>query len=127
MIVAVVAMRMVQVAVDQVIDVVAMRDGLVSAARAMNVLGIMAAAIVVRRTSVRIRRGNRDHVFFDAAAIRMVEMPVVQVVDVPFVFDCRVPTTRSMLVGVAFVNVASRHVGSPTSSEGIVGTNRRIG
>jgi hypothetical protein len=93
----------------------------------MNVLGIMATAIMVRRASVRIHSGNRDDVFFDAAAVRMMEMPVVQVVDMPFVFNCRVPTARAMLVGVAFVNVASRHVGSPTSREGTAGTNRRIG
>ena len=41
MIVAMIAVRMMQMAVDQVIDMVAVRDGRMSAIRAMHVAGLM--------------------------------------------------------------------------------------
>jgi hypothetical protein len=55
-VVAVVAVRVVQVAVHQVIDVVAVRHGLVAAARAVLVALVVLAAGVLRRAG---RAGRR--------------------------------------------------------------------
>jgi hypothetical protein len=46
MVIAMIAMRVMQVAVDQVIDVIAVGHGLVSAAWAMHVTGLMTSAAV---------------------------------------------------------------------------------
>ncbi len=54
-------MRMVQVAVDQVVDMVAVRHGLVATARAVLVAPLMVAAIVVRRAGVGIAGAHLNH------------------------------------------------------------------
>lgn len=51
MVVAMVAVRVVQVAVDQVVDVVTVRDGFVAATGAMDVAGLVAAAFVLGRAA----------------------------------------------------------------------------
>lgn len=50
-IIAVVAVRMMQVAVDEIVDVVAVRHRLVAASRSMDVIFIVAAAIVAGRAA----------------------------------------------------------------------------
>ena len=60
MIVAVVVVRVMEVARDDVIDVIAVADGLVAAIRAVAVLGFMLRAVVVRRAVARVGVGNRD-------------------------------------------------------------------
>ncbi len=49
MIVAVIAVRMVQMSIDQVIDMIAMRDCFVATVWTMNMAGVMAGALVGRR------------------------------------------------------------------------------
>jgi hypothetical protein len=108
MIVAVIAVRMMQVACDEVVRVVAVRDRVVAAVGAVLVAFLMAAAIVAGRAASRIRGVDRQHVFLDGAAIGMVQMSVVKIIDVAVVEDARVPATRTMLVSVVFM--LSRHV-----------------
>lgn len=71
MIVAVVAVRVMQMAVDEVIDMVAMRHRLMPATGAMNVIAGMGPAGVRRGTAARIRRRHIERVFFDLSAGRM--------------------------------------------------------
>ena len=54
MVIAMVAVRVVKVAIDQIVRVIAMRNRLVAAARAMHVLGIVSRAAMVRRAPVGI-------------------------------------------------------------------------
>ena len=54
MIVAVVPVHVVQVAVDDVVDVIAVRDGFVSAIGAVDVIGVVPTALVVRRAGARV-------------------------------------------------------------------------
>ena len=54
MVVAMVTVRMVQVAVDQVVDVVTVRDGFVATTGTMDVVGLMAAALVLGGAAVGI-------------------------------------------------------------------------
>ena len=58
MIIAVTAMWMVQVAIDQIVDVVSVRNRFVTAVWAMNVACIMPVALMARRASRRVRFGN---------------------------------------------------------------------
>ena len=63
-VIAVVAMRMVQVAVDQVIDVVAVRHRFVAAFRPVSVVLGMAAACMLRRALGRVACIYGQRVFF---------------------------------------------------------------
>src|SRR5439155_1284652 len=58
-VVAVVAVRVVEVAVDEVVGVVAVRHGLVAAAGAVDVAGRVPAAGVARGAGVRVGPGGR--------------------------------------------------------------------
>ena len=50
MVVAVIAVRMVQMPVNQVVNVVAVRNGRMTAVRTMHMASFMTAALVVRTT-----------------------------------------------------------------------------
>jgi hypothetical protein len=64
-VVAVGAVRVVQVAVHEVIDVIAVRDRLVAAAGAVNVILRVASALVCGGAGVRVRPRHFDGVLFD--------------------------------------------------------------
>jgi hypothetical protein len=102
-IVAVIAMHVVQVAVDQVIRVVAVRYGLMAAARPMLVLLRVPPAIVLRSTPTRVGGTHVHRVFLDVGGAEMVQVAVVQVIDVPVMLDASMPTLGTVLVVVAGV------------------------
>ena len=108
MVVAVVLVGMVQPAVHQVIHVIAVRDGLVAAARAVGVTRLAVGRIGV---AVRMLGIDRDHVLVDMILVRMVQMPVMQVVDVIVVANRRMAAALRVNVRVlAFMNrVRHRH------------------
>jgi hypothetical protein len=105
-IVAVVGVRMMQVPVDQIVDVVAVRDGLVPAAGAMLV-----AALDLGRAAGRVRRTDRQRMLVDVIAMHMMQMAVMQIINMAVMADRRVSAARAMLVGVIGVMLlcASRH------------------
>jgi hypothetical protein len=98
--VAVLAVRMMQVVAHQVVDVVAMRHSLMAAAIAMGVFGLVALTVVLGRAVVRVRGVHRDDVLVDVVAVGMVEVSLVQVIDVVAVLDGRVAAAGPMLVRV---------------------------
>jgi hypothetical protein len=108
-IVAVIPMGMMQMAVDQIVDVVAVRDSLVPTSGTMHVRPVMPAAPVPVCTAVGIGSRYLDGVLVDVIAVHMVQMAVVQVVDVIAVADGRVPTGLAVLVRVIRVLDASAH------------------
>ncbi len=82
-----IAMRMVKPAVHEVIDVIAMRYGLVPAVGTMNMVDVMAQVTEFRRATVGILSADLNGVLFNGVAGLMVQMAVVQVIDVIAVFD----------------------------------------
>lgn len=82
MVVAVAAVRVVKVALDQVIGVIAMRHHRMSAAGAVDVIGGVAGAAMVRRALGGVGRVDRDRVFIDVIAVDVVQVSIVEVVDV---------------------------------------------
>lgn len=115
MVVAVVSMRMVEVAADAVVDVVAVRDRLVAAAGAVNMAGLMTPAAMVRSAAVRIVSRDVDHVLVDMILVRMVEVTIVQILDVAAVAHGRVAATRAMpvrMVGVVGCGASGHRVSS---------------
>jgi hypothetical protein len=106
-VIAVIAVRVVQVAFDQVIDVVAVRNGFVAAARAVLVFLVVLAAIVLRSALGWVAGIDRELMLLDAAFGHVVQVAVVQVVHVAFVTDGGVAAAGAVLVCV--VGMVTRH------------------
>jgi hypothetical protein len=70
--VAVVAVGMMEVPLDEIVYVVAMRHGLVPAARAVGVAALMTGAVMLRRAGVRVRLRYFDHMLVHVIIMRMV-------------------------------------------------------
>jgi hypothetical protein len=95
---------------DQIIHVTAMRNGLMPAIRAMNVSLLVHVATMLGCATLRIGGAHLNPVFVYAIAAYVVQMPIVKVIDMAVVSHGRVPATRTVRVGVAFVSyVCFRH------------------
>jgi hypothetical protein len=98
-IVAVVAVRVVQAAVDQVIDVVAVRHLLVAAI-------LVLARTADRRTDGGVGAAHFHDVLVVMVAVRVVQVAIVQVIDVAIVVDARVTAVfivNMLVVGMDFM------------------------
>jgi hypothetical protein len=113
-VVAVVAVRVVQVAFDKVVNVVAVGDGFMAATGAVDVLGIVAIASVGGGAVGRIGSGDVERVFIDMASVRVMQVTVVQVVDVVAVLDGGMPAVLAVLVVMLGVGLAT-HIQAPGS------------
>jgi len=100
MVITMVAMRVMQVTVYQIINVIAMRDGFVPAARAVDVIGGVCAARVLRGANLRVGGGNGDDVLVHVVAMRMVQMPVVQIINMAVVAHRGMAAVRAVLMRV---------------------------
>lgn len=89
-------MEMMEVAVDQIIHVVAVRDRFVPASLAMPMPAFVGATVMVRRAFSRVGLTDLKAVFVEVIRVGVVEMPVVQVVDVVIVADGLMTTAVSV-------------------------------
>ena len=85
MIIAMIAVRVVQVALHEVVGVLGMRNRGVAAVIAVHVRGVVARASVVRGALGRVGGGHRERVLVEMVAMRMVEVAVMQKVGMTFV------------------------------------------
>jgi hypothetical protein len=109
-VVAVVAVRVVEPTVYEIVEVVAVRHRLVAAAGAVGVIGTVPG--LGRVVGVRVGLGHADAVLFDAAVgARVVQVTTVQIVGVTVVGDGGVAAAITVLVGVVGVRVG--HLESP--------------
>jgi len=100
---------MVQVAVDQIIDVVTMRNRLVATIWAVDMARIVPAALMVGRARIRVRGGDVNRVLFDLAVVSdVMHVAIVQVVNVIAVLNAGVFAIRAVLVVV--IGVEIRHL-----------------
>lgn len=102
MVITVVAVLVMQTAVDDVVNVIAVRYGFVAATFAVNV----AVAGVNRMAAVRIGFIDAQGVFIVVAVVLMVQVAVVQIIDVAFVFDGSVAAVCAVNVVMMFVGFA---------------------
>lgn len=100
-VVAVVAVTVVQMARNEIVGVVAVRNGFVAAAVAVNVVRVVRAARVGRGARDWVRRPDVERAFVDVSVVRVVQMAFVDVVDVVIVFDGGVPAAGAVNVSVA--------------------------
>src|SRR5437879_5464447 len=104
-----VAVRVVQVAVHQVIDVIAVRNLLVAATRSVDVRRVVRLASVFGGAGGRVGRIDGELVFIDVVAVHVVQVAVVQVVGVLVVFYHPVAAVRAVTVVVFLVNSTLAH------------------
>jgi hypothetical protein len=97
-IVAVPTVRMMQVVRDEVVHVIAVRDGLVAATLGVLVSGGVAAAGVARHAPIRVGGSDREAMIVHVTGVEVVKVPVVQVVRVSLVTNGGVPAARPVYV-----------------------------
>jgi hypothetical protein len=107
--VAVVAVGMVQVAVHQVIGMVAVRHGFVTAAGTVTVTLIVSTAVMGRRAVAGIGSTHRQHVLVHMVALNVVQVPVMQVVCMAVVLDGGMAAAGAVLVAVVRVLFTVAH------------------
>ena len=79
---------------------VAVRHRFVSTAGAMHMTRLVISAAVVGIAAVGVAVGDLDHVLVNVISMRVVKVPVVQVVDVVAVLDGDMAAPGTMRVGV---------------------------
>lgn len=111
MIIAVTVVLVVQMSIDEVIDVIPMRNCRVTAIRSMYVTGFMSTANVSAGASRGVRGADFDRVLFDLSGrSRMVKVPVVQIIHVPVVLDSGMAAALAVhMVVVVMVIVVCGH------------------
>jgi hypothetical protein len=112
-IVAVAAARVVQVAIDQIVRVVAMRNSLVPATGAVLVSRVVSAAAVTGGAVGGVRAADRDGVLVHVVAMGVMEAAVVEIVRVPVVLHGGVTAAVAVLVLVLLVDLVIAHVFLP--------------
>jgi hypothetical protein len=101
---------MMEVALHEIVFMTAVRNRLMSASSAMRMLTVMRSARVSRRASRRIRSALRQRMLIDMPVMRTVKVPIVHIIDVPFVFDRRMPTARTMRMRVLIMRFVIAHL-----------------
>jgi hypothetical protein len=113
-VVAVIAVRMVKMAVDQVVGVIAMRHLLVPATLGVGMTG---PAVGWLGMTLRMPGVHRDHVLIDVIAVRMVKMALVEIVDVIVVAHRDMATPFPVDVRVIALMNRVRHAAEPTRGD----------
>ena len=101
--------RTMQVSLHQIIYMIAVRYRLVSTALAMQMAELMSSADMACRAGCRICRRHLKRVFVKVTFMRMMQMPVMQVIHVALMQDRRVAAVRAVYVRMVFVYVM-RHI-----------------
>jgi len=66
-----IAMGMMQMTLDEIVDVISMRNGLMPTARTVHMGRVMASTAMVRGATIGILVADLDHMFVDMAAVRV--------------------------------------------------------
>ena len=101
-----VAVRMVQVTGDEVVDVIAVRYLLVPATGSVDMIGVVAAAVMVGRALRGVGGVDSEAMFVHVVAVRMVHVAIVEVVGVAVMSDRGVAAALAVRMRVTGVRVA---------------------
>jgi hypothetical protein len=104
-VVAVIAVLVMQVAGDQVVDVITVGNRRVAAVGVMTVRFLVLAAIVPRRAAAGITAAHADVMLFHAAVVDMMQVTIVQIIDVAVVADRGVSAIGAVSVRMLRVDV----------------------
>ncbi len=109
MVVAVVPVRMMQMAVHQVIHMVPVRHCLVPASLTVHVPRFVPRTCVGRRTDIWIGLAHFQGALIHMAVMRVVQVTIMQIVDVILVNDCRMSTAGAVHVRMVFMRLVFAH------------------
>lgn len=98
MVIAVLAVGVMQVIADQVVDVVAVRYRLVAAAGTVGVTRLVAVAVMIGGAALRVLGVGLKYVLIDVIAVGMVQMALMEIVEVVAVLDGGVTTAGTVHV-----------------------------
>lgn len=112
-----VGVDVVQAAIHQVVDMIAMGNGFVAAIGAMDVIGRMATALAVGAL-VGIGGVDGEGVLVHVIAMHVVQVAIVKIVDVPVVLDGGVSAIRPMLMAVIGVMLVAATAHATDSEKG---------
>jgi len=99
-VVAMVAVSVVQVVAHQVIDMVSVRYRWVAAVGAVNMAVAMSRALVGRGAFFGIIRTHLNVMFFDMVAVLVMQVAIVEIIGVTVMHHRRVAAIRAVLMGV---------------------------
>jgi hypothetical protein len=108
-VIAVVSVRVVEVAVDQVVDVVAVRNGRMAAVGPMHMAFLVPAAVMGGSAAIGVGGIDLENVLIDVTGVRMVQVAIVQIIHMSVMLDSHVAAARAVLVVVVCVNLAVAH------------------
>jgi hypothetical protein len=111
-----IAVGMMQVAIDEIIDVIAVRHGFMTVSRPMHVAGRMPAARMPRCAGIGVLRRHLDRVLIDVSGVHVMQMAVMKIIDMIAVLDrcMSAPGTMPMGVVVMMGQFAVGHGSSPS-------------
>jgi hypothetical protein len=108
-IVAMACVHMVQAAIDQIIDMIAVRHRFMAAAGAVDM-----GAGRRRGAAIGIGGRNRDHMFINMIAMRVMQVAIMQIIDMAIMVHGGVAAAWPMHMGMAGVGVVAGHRSSPS-------------
>lgn len=85
-------------AVDEIVDMIAVRDRFVAAARTVDVSSVMSGAVMVGRATIRVLVAHLNAMFIDMISVRMVKMTIVEIVHMVAMPNRDVAAMRSVRV-----------------------------
>ena len=104
-----IAVGMVQMTINQVVHVIAVRHGFMTTARAVDMARVVRAARMALGALIGIRRRDFNYVVVVMIAMRMQQMTVAQVIGMPVVLDRGVATVGTVVVFMIVVSIAFVH------------------
>jgi len=110
MIVAVPSIWMMHVTFDDVVGMTAVRYRLMYATGTMSVLPVVRSARMSRGATGWIRATLRQGMLIDVPLVSTMKMPLMQIVDVAFVFDRGVPAAWTVRMGMLVVRFVVAHL-----------------
>ena len=108
-VVAMRAMRKVQVAVDEIIDVVPVRNGFMAAAGPVTMTKAMSLTSMSRRAGGRVCRADGKDMLIHMVFMEVMKVPVVQVILMVLVVDGTVAAKRPVSVHMGVMNLMGGH------------------
>jgi hypothetical protein len=95
-----------QMTADQIVQMVAVRNSFMTTVGSVNVLAVMALAIMAIAAPRGVDVGHRNCVLFDGTVLRrMMEMPIVKVINMAVMFHCRMTTQLAVVVVMILMNL----------------------
>ena len=94
------AVGVMEMSLDQVVRMPAVRHRLVATARAVGMGLLVLPTGMTWGAVVRVRRADGNLVIIHMIAMHMMQMPVVQIIRVPIVFDSDVTASGFVIVAV---------------------------